>query len=306
MSLNGNDSRHHQPLPQAFGSGPTGVLPSKRRGLPWWAWTLIAVSAVAVLSLPVLGLLAYVEHSVSETSPGQPLLDGPAQDPDARAPLTCLERCFDVDAADGMALSAEDVSTFGIEDERNGVGAFDPSTVADAALKPGTQWLAAGGDETCSFLPANAPFVTVGPGSDSADPINWVQTWETGDEMIDISARAFPTSDEAGAFLRDLHERVAACPWQDLDTPAAGGLDTTLVQITPQAAIDVPEDVAAVGWVREGSAGPRWRSYVWDLQRGNLVVQFRVLTDGRILESQVATFAELQAQRLSALETSTR
>lgn len=281
-------------------------MPITRRGLPWWAWTLIALSVAAVLSLPVLGIFAYVGHSLAETSPDQPLIDGPAQDPEARAPLACLEACFDVDAADGMAVSAEEVSPLGIEDELYGVGAFDTSTVAAAARKAGAQWLASGGDEACSFLPANAPFLTVGPGSDATDPISWVQTWETGDELIDISARAFPSSEEAGAFLRDLHERVAACPWQDLEGPAAGGPDTTLVQISPQAAIDVPQDVAAVGWVREGSAGPRWRSYVWDLQRGNLVVQVRVLTDGRIPESQVATFAELQAQRLSELETSPR
>jgi hypothetical protein len=98
---------------------------------------------------------------------------------------------------------------------------------------------------------------------------------------------------------------VAACPWQDLKVPSAGGLDTSLIQITAQAAIDVPNDVAAVGWVREGSPGPRWRSYVWDLQRGNLVVQVRVLTDGSVLEENVATFTELVAARLGELQPST-
>ena len=62
-----------------------------------------------------------------------------------------------------------------------------------------------------------------------------------------------------------------------------------------------PDDIAAVGWVREGSPGPRWRSYVWDLQRGNLVVQVRVLTDGRILERDVAGFTELLAERMGNL-----
>jgi hypothetical protein len=57
--------------------------------------------------------------------------------------------------------------------------------------------------------------------------------------------------------------------------------------------------------VREGSPGVRWRSYVWNLQRGNLVVQVRVLTDGRVLDQDVAVFAELQADRLSKLRPST-
>ncbi|GAA1764002.1 hypothetical protein [Agromyces humatus] len=279
--------------------------PAKRRGLRWWAWALIALAVVVVLSVPVLGMFAYIGHSLSETSPDQPFIDGSPQQPDAKAPLACPQRCFELDAAARIAISAEDVAQLSIQDERYGVGALEPSTVAAVAPAAGEQWLALGGDEECAFLPANAPFIAAGPGSASADPISWVQTWETDDEVVDIAARAFSTTEEASAFMRDLHERVAACPWQDLDIPTAGGLDSSLVQITSQAAIDVPNEVAAVGWVREGSPGPRWRSYVWDLQRGNLVVQVRVLTDGRILEQQVATFAELLAGRLGHLEATT-
>lgn len=282
--------------------------PVRRRGLRWWAWTLIAVGAVAVLAVPVvavLGFLAYVEHSISETAPDQAFLTGPRQQPDAKTPVSCPEHCFALDAADSMAVSAHDASLLSIGDERYGVGAFEQATVAAVAPEVGEQWQDVGGDDECAFLPGNAPYFAVGPDATSEDPIAWVQTWKTGDEMLDIAARAFPTSEGASAFMRDLHDRVAACPWQDLDIPAAGGLDTSLIQITAQAAIDVPDDVAAVGWVREGTPGARWRSYVWDLQRSNLVVQVRVLTDGRVLEQDVAAFAELQADRLSKLPPST-
>lgn len=64
--------------------------PAKGRGLRWWAWTLIALAGVVVLTVPVLGvvgLFAYVEHSVNETSPDQPFLKGAAQQPDAESPL---------------------------------------------------------------------------------------------------------------------------------------------------------------------------------------------------------------------------
>jgi hypothetical protein len=44
---------------------------------------------------------------------------------------------------------------------------------------------------------------------------------------------------------------------------------------------------------------------VWDLQRGNLVVRVRMLTDGRILEQDAATFVELVAARLGELQPST-
>jgi hypothetical protein len=44
---------------------------------------------------------------------------------------------------------------------------------------------------------------------------------------------------------------------------------------------------------------------VWDLQRGNLVVQVRVLTDGRILEQEMASYTELLAERLGSLQAAT-
>ncbi|KRB37588.1 hypothetical protein ASD93_04380 [Microbacterium sp. Root180] len=274
----------------------------------WWAWTLIVFGSLTVLAVPVVavvGFLAYVGHSLSETAPDQAFLTGPPQHPDAMTPLACPERCFGLDAADSMAVSAQDASQLSIGDERYGVGEFEPGTVAAVAPKVGEQWQEVGGDEECAFLPGNAPYFADGAHATSEDPISWVQTWQAGDEMMDIAARVFATTEEASRFMRDLHDRVAACPWQDLDVPAAGGLDTSLIQITAQAAIDVPDEVAAVGWVREGTPGARWRSYVWDLQRGNLVVQVRVLTDGRILEQDVAAFAELQADKLSELEPAT-
>ena len=202
-------------------------------------------------------------------------------------------------------MAARDVAQLSIVDEAYGVGDLESSTVAEAASSGGEQWLAMGGDAECSFIPTNAPYFPVGPDSASADPISWVQVWETDDEVMDISGRQFPTTEDASEFMHDLHSRVAACPLQDLKVPSAGGLDTSLIQITAQAAIDVPNDVAAVGWVREGNPGPRWRSYVWDLQRGNLVVQVRVLTDGSVLEENVAMFTELVAARLGELQPST-
>lgn len=188
-----------------------------------------------------------VRPRVSETAPDQAFLTGPPQQPDANTPLTCPERCFELDAADSMAVVAEDVSQLSIGDERYGVGEFEPGTVVAVAPEIGKQWRDVGGDEQCAFLPGNAPYFAVGADATSEDPISWVQTWQTGDEMMDIAARVFPTSEEASRFMRDLHDRVAACPWEDLDVPAAGGLDTSLIQITAQAAIDVPDEVAAVG-----------------------------------------------------------
>ncbi|MCS0498962.1 hypothetical protein [Protaetiibacter mangrovi] len=277
----------------------------KKRGMPWWAWTLIALGVAAVLgvvALTVFGFVAYVTHSVAETSPDQPFLEGPAQQPDADAPLACPDRCFDIGSAALLEVSAGDVALLSIEDELYGVGDLESATVAQVASDGGDQWLSIGGDAECSFVPTNAPYFPVGSDSTSDDPISWVQVWQTGDEVMDIAGREFATTDDASAFMHDLHTRVAACPWQDLDVPSAGGLDTSLIQITAQAAVDVPTDVAAVGWVREGTPGPRWRSYVWDLQRGNLVVQVRVFTDGRVLEKDVATFVERVAVRLGQLQ----
>jgi len=275
--------------------------PRMRLGLGWWV--LIAVGVLAVLSFLAvagLGIFAFVNHSLRETSPDQPFIEGSPQQPDAESPLICPKQCFDITAATLLAVTAEDVAQLSINDEVPDVSGL--STVADVAPAVGEQWLELGGDEECAFIPVNAPYISVGPDSTSPDPVSWVQAWETDAEMTDIAGRVFPSTEEASAFMRDLHDRVTACPWQDMNLPTAGGADTYLVEITPQAAIDVPDEVAAVGWVREGTPGPRWRSYVWDLQRGNLVVQVRVLTDGRILEQDVATYTEILADRLSGLQ----
>lgn len=301
MLANAGGAAHND----AVSENAVAPTPAPRRGLPWWGWTLIVAGVVLVIgivALPVLGFMAYVDHSLRETSPDQPFLEGEPQRPEAESPLACPEQCFDIDAALLVAVSAEGVASLSITDELYSVGELEPSTVTAVARDVGDYWLELGGDAECAFIPANAPYIAVGPDSTSEDPVLWVQTWETGYEMTDIAARAFPTTEDASAFMRDIHERVAACPWQDTNVPVAGGLDTSLVQITAQAAIAVPSEVAAVGWVREGEPGPRWRSYVWDLQRGNLVIQVRVLTDGSIVEQDVAAYAELVAERLGQLE----
>ncbi len=288
------------------------VEPAKKRGLPWWAWSLIAgavvvlLAVVAFVALMVIGFSAYVSHSIAETSPDQAFLEGAPQQPRAVSPLPCPDQCFDLDDANAVAVSGADLSILAIEDEIHGVGAFEPASVGDIAPAVGEDWLSVGGDGQCAFVIANAPYIPLGSDGTSLDPIMWLQTWETDSEMMDVAARTFSTTEGASAFMLDVHERVPQCAWQDLAIPSAGGLDSTLVEITAQAAIDVPDDVAAVGWVREGTPGPRWRSYVWDLQRGNLVVQVRVLTDGRILEQDVADFAELVAGRLGELAPSTQ
>ncbi|MCS5496558.1 hypothetical protein NY547_04805 [Cnuibacter physcomitrellae] len=284
-----------------MGEGTFAGRPSNR-GLPWWMWTLVVLAIAGFVALMVRGVSAYVHHSVAETSPEQQLLEGPTQQPDAIAPLQCPESCLDLSASARLGVSADDVVPLSIDDDRYGAGDLESATVADVAQAVGEEWLAVGGEAQCSFVPTNAPYFPTGPDSTSTDPISWVQVWQTGDEVMDISSRQFPSTEDASAFLHDLHTRVAACPSQDLNVPSAGGLDSSLVQITAQSAIEVPDDVAAVGWVREGAPGPRWRSYVWDLQRGNLIVQVRVLTDGRVLEQDVATFTHLVAVRLSDLE----
>ncbi|MBO9627608.1 MAG: hypothetical protein J7484_14705 [Microbacterium sp.] len=281
-----------------------------RRGLAWWGWLLIGLGAAAVLAVIAyialigIGLSAYVNHSIAETSPDQPFLIGDPQDPVATAPLSCPSGCFDTTAFDEMAVDAADVAPLGPLEETDAPGSIDPGTVAQLVELTAETWTKQGGDAECAFVPSNAPYIAArtAPDADSTDPLVWVQVWRSEAEVLDISGRVFPSSDNAEGYLQDLHERVAACPWQDMEGVPAPGGDTSLVQITAQAAIPVPDDVAAVGWTREGTPGARWRAYVWDLQRGNVVLRVRVLTDGRILEQQVADFAATMAARLAAVE----
>jgi len=262
-----------------------------------WA---VAVGVI-LLTLFVAGFLAYVRHSLAETSPDQPFLSGAPQNPDALRPLVCGEPCFGVDTAYGMAVTRGDISMLAVTDLVNDVGESAPRAVAETDPGAVAGWIDMGGTSECAFIPSSAPYIAAEPDASSRDMLVWMQTWTAGNEVMDLSARVFTTSEDASAFMHDVHARVAGCPWVNTNIPTQAGLDTVLVQVTAQAAIDVPDEVAAVGWVREGQPGDAWRSYVWDLQRGNLVVQARVITDGRVTEPQVAEFSEGLAQRLTSL-----
>ena len=149
---------------------------TSRRGSRWWAWVLIAGATVVGIAVPVLGLAVYVSHSLAETSPDQPLMEGEKQRPTASTPLVCPPQCFGLDAADQLAVTTADLSPLPITDEQFGVGEIEPSTVAEAAPEVGEPWVDVGGDPTCSFLIANAPYLPDGEGATATDPIGWVQT----------------------------------------------------------------------------------------------------------------------------------
>ena len=72
---------------------------------------------------------------------------------------------------------------------------------------------------------------------------------------------------------------------------------TADVSLAP--ALDLPETVAAAGWVEESPFG---RYYVWDLQRANIVVRTTVFTDGLITQEQADTFNETLATTLGLLK----
>jgi hypothetical protein len=112
--------------------------------------------------------------------------------------------------------------------------------------------------------------------------------------QLDQVTRLFPDAAAASAHMVALDERIGECPrYVDLI-----GLRTDFITRSP--AIEVPDSVAAVGWIQKTQYNERF--YVIDVQRGNLVVRTTGYSTGGFSELEFRDLVEQQAELLAELE----
>ncbi|CAN5338309.1 hypothetical protein BH09ACT5_BH09ACT5_20470 [soil metagenome] len=281
---------------------PEAVPPRRRR----WLIPTIVAGAILLFGSACAGavLAAVWVFSVVRIPPveQQPVAPGAAGSPVAEEPLECAGQCFTPDSLSGTVASENTFAQFGVGDYTFPVGTYDPATAGSLYREVAATWDSYGGTpDECVFALGNAPYAPALDESeaDSTDPVYFMGTHEDPDRLnlIDQSVRVFPDSSSATQYMTALAASIAACS----DITIGPERDRQTATITPAAAIPTPASVAAVGWVREGTPGPRWRAYVEDIQYGNLVVRVRFLTDGSINEYRFRYFAEDRAYQLSAL-----
>lgn len=274
--------------------------PRKHR---WWIPVVISVSALLVIG-GMVGVVFAAFSLVRSSGHGsnQALISGEPGEPRAAAPLECPPSCFDDSSIEAAVMSDSDLDAFGITQHDYPWGTYDPTTAGEIYRSGAADWKANDGTPNqCIFALSNSPASIALDGAEATNQDEIQFTGSHADEgvktTLDQSMRIFPTSADAEAYLLKLKEQIADCDLIEIGPVS----DRYSAEITPVPALSLPDSIAATGWVRTGDPGPRWRAYVTDLQRGNLVVRLRLLTDGSMTEADYLALVEQYAGQLGGL-----
>lgn len=298
-------------LPHGIGSGwiaaePVPVRPPVRR--PWLIPVIVGSSillaglVVAGITVVAVNLLPVFLPTPSPHDPGsQPIpstpdapLTGDPGTPVAAEPLTC-SACFGRDELNALDPSEDDVAALGFTwPEYSGYTAStsaEQEALADA-------WATDGGSpDSCYFLYAWAPLPTTVDATGYDDGVvQYGMTWMDEERLhgLTTGSRLFLDSAVAEGQLAALAATIDDCPAYSMSQLGWGGV------VTPSPALDLPASVAGYGWT--DSSGP-YRTYAFDLQRGNLVARIRLMTDGDgPTEEQFRDYVEVVAEQIAGFE----
>jgi hypothetical protein len=230
-----------------------------------------------------------------ELSAPDELVEGDPGDPVASDPLDCVA-CFAtadvyrIDVPDGayarLGLPVDDRQPFDVPlftDQRQHV----------------EWWEDDGGSPDPCFFAYTAPPLLFEPDHDvimTSDQIVYAASHSAagGDYRLTEASRVFVTNSTASAYVPQLEEAVDGCPEYSLT--GAG----YAAEVTPAPAFEVPDDVAAYGWVETAGLS---RFYAADVQRGNIITRLSLFSDSRgPSEQQFRALVEEYAQALADLE----
>lgn len=230
-------------------------------------------------------------------APASVLDTGAPGSPEAAEPVACPSSCFTAAANKELIPGYPVLAALGLQKDVYPPGTYDPVTAGEVYRSNLASWRAANGDpDECFFAPINSPVgSSIADGqTENPDVVTFVGTWGNASQrsFVDVSSRLFPDTSSASGYLRELATNIQKCTRVDV------GPDTNrqVLTVRPAAAITVPTSEAEVGWVRLGTTASEGRAYVIDIQRGNLVVRLRVVTDGTITEARFRSFATTFAQ----------
>lgn len=303
------------PAPAASGSGRTAAI-------------VIAIIAACVLVLIGLGIAIFfvaqsairsldsgatpvAEESEEPRDPADepeglapeilPLVEGEPGPATAADPTVCPDECFPYEVFGEIVLDASVYSELGTGNQQEEWGDYPNTTPGKEYTYTAKYWKDGEGTPVeCFVAYGQVPIATryderpVAPD----DTIAYLGYFTSDDEYSTLqeSARTFVDSAAAEAHMTTFKELVAGCTSYEIGT----GSEYWTADVSPTPALDLPDSVAAVGWVEDSPFG---RYYATDLQRGNLVVRATLYTDGGVTEEQYRDYLEALAQQLAALET---
>lgn len=255
------------------------------------------VGGIVVLALLVAAGVAEFNALVHRATPAAVLDSGAPGSPEAVEPLACPSSCFTAAANKQLIPGYPVLTALGLDKDVYPPGTYDPVTAGQVYRSNLASWRAGNGaPDQCFFAPSNSPVgssITDGQ-TENPDVVTFVGTWGAASQrsFVDVSSRLFPDTESASGYLRELATSIQNCHQVEV------GPDNNrqVLTVQPAAALTVPNSEAAVGWVRLGTTANEGRAYVMDIQRGNIVVRLRVVTDGTITEAKFRSFAATFAQ----------
>ena len=278
----------------------TNTSPPRRFAL--WVIPVIAMGTVVAVSMlsalffgfsSMLDALSSDQHVTEGAAEGadedQPLVEGAASSPSAVSPILCPDECYNPESVRLLTMGDADFRKLGVDQVAVVPPDYAPTMVGTIYTKESESWTSSGGSpDGCFFFQTSAAY---GPTMDSAlgsddDEVYYLGT-HAGDRaaFADQSVRLFESTEAASAYLAELQGVIDGCSQVEIG-PAD---DRFSAVITPAPALDLPDTIAAVGWVHTADPGTRWRAYVFDVQAANAVVRIRLVTDGSISEKRFRT-----------------
>ena len=274
---------------------------------------LSIVAGLVVLAVSVtLAVQAVTGFFTPFSSSGPPIVTEPYEGPDgdfsdiaagdpgspaALVPTICPTACFTEDdldtvgtddfAFDGLGLTPS--GSFGVD-----ASMTDASVEHEIAVE---LWEGAGifADECFFTSPVNPivePLIAVGV---REDPIAHVAGGGANGASVEQWARVFPDTATATEYMAALDAGLQVCTrYKDENS-----YPTEV--IIRQAALEVPESVAALGWVRKPMSTDD-RFYVTDVQRANIVIRTVGYNDGTYTDELWREFMTDAAAQLGSYE----
>ncbi len=206
-----------------------------------------------------------------------PLDDGfVARGAHAVDPLDCDDDCLG-GSVRSLAFDPAEYDAVGLDEQ---YGVDPPYGTVESHGWNLDSWAEAGGEpDECFFTISTTPHAF---GADdvgiAVDDEVWSLGWAGRSSGTNVSqtVRVFAHSDGAVNFMARMEQRIAGCD------------DYRLVEqyysatVGPLDGLELPDDVAAVGWIESGIGTARNSGYYSvDLQRGNLVERISLYSDGR-------------------------
>lgn len=257
----------------------------------------LAVMSVRIVLTPYDDSTPYSEPAPYEPPHGDdsPLATGDPGSPTAKVPVQCPTACF---TWDDLAVVGIPVGPYyGLGLFPTGTADIEPTKTTAAAEYAAfvEEWKSTGNfADECFFT---SPVSPISESLDAVevreDPIAHIGggTLTADGSTLEQWARVFPDTASATEYMRTLEAGLESCHrYTD-----ANSYPTDV--ILRQAAIEVPDSVAALGWVRK-VVSTSDRYYVTDMQRANLVIRTFGYNNGEYTDEELREVLEAAAAKL--------